>query len=94
METSGILLAAKTKSAYQNLQAQFRKHEIQKRYIAILDGDITRKEGTIELPIRPDPADRPRQVVDHQWGKPAITRYKVLGHRGKQTIVAFCPVTA
>ena len=93
METSGILLAAKTKSAYQNLQAQFRKHEIQKRYIAILDGDITRKEGTIELPIRPDPADRPRQVVDHQWGKPAITRYKVLGHHGKQTIVAFCPVT-
>lgn len=93
METSGILLAAKTKCAYQNLQAQFRKHEIQKRYIAILDGDIAQQEGTIDLPIRPDPEDRPRQVVDHQWGKPAITRYKVLGHHGKQTIVAFCPVT-
>ena len=93
METSGILLAAKTKCAYQNLQAQFRKHEIQKRYIAILDGDIAQQEGTIDLPIRPDPEDRPRQAVDHQWGKTAITRYKVLGHHGKQTIVAFCPIT-
>ena len=93
METSGILLAAKTKAAYQNLQAQFRKREVQKRYIAILDGDIAQQEGTIDLPIRPDPADRPRQVVDRQWGKPAVTRYKVLERRGGKTVVAFCPVT-
>ena len=93
METSGILLAAKTKSAYKNLQAQFRKHEIRKRYIAILDGNITSQEGAIELPIRPDPADRPRQTVDHQWGKSSTTRYQVLERRNGKTIVAFYPIT-
>ena len=46
--------------------------------IAWLDGIVEKKEGHIELPLRPDPEDRPRQVVDAVHGKPAVTDYTVL----------------
>ena len=54
---------------------------IKKRYIALLDGKISSKEGTIILPLRMDPLDRPRQVVDHEHGKTAITQYQVLNEQ-------------
>lgn len=77
MATSGVLLIAKNKEVHQHLQAQFKNRMIKKRYIALLDGKISSKEGTIILPLRMDPLDRPRQVVDHEHGKTAITQYQV-----------------
>ena len=59
MATSGLLLAAKTKEAHQNLQAQFKNRTIQKRYIALLEGEVPQDEGEIRLPLCPDPLDRP-----------------------------------
>ena len=73
MATSGVLLIAKNKEVHQHLQAQFKNRMIKKRYIALLDGKISSKEGTIILPLRMDPLDRPRQVVDHEL-KTAITQ--------------------
>lgn len=93
MATSGLLIIAKNKKVHQHLQAQFKNHSIRKKYIALLDGIIPQDEGTIELPICPDPLDRPRQVVDMEYGKPAITYYQVLERRDKCTRIAFHPHT-
>ena len=93
MATSGLLIVAKNKKVHQHLQAQFKNHTIRKMYIALLDGIIPQDEGTIELPICPDPLDRPRQVVNMEYGKPAITHYQVLERRDKCTRIAFHPHT-
>lgn len=93
MATSGLLLIAKTKETHQNLQAQFKNRCIKKRYIALLDGRTDSEEGIIELPLRLDPLNRPRQVADREHGKPAITRYRVLKYTENKTLVAFYPLT-
>ena len=92
-ETSGLIIFAKDKASHKILQQQFLDHAIKKRYIALLDGRIASDEGTIDLPIRPDVDDRPRQRVDHEHGKPALTRYRVLERTGAVTRVALEPLT-
>ena len=93
MATSGLLLIAKTKEVHQNLQAQFSNRSIKKRYTALLEGIVSDEEGTIDLPLYLNPLDRPRQIVDKEHGKPAITRYRVLARTKSQTLVAFYPLT-
>lgn len=93
MATSGLLLAAKTKEAHQNLQAQFKNRTIQKRYIALLEGEVPLDEGEIRLPLCPDPLDRPRQIVSEEFGKPTLTRYRVLEQTSEKTLIAFYPQT-
>ena len=93
MDTSGVLLLALTKEAHQELQAQFKHRTVRKRYIALLEGRITPPKGRIELPLRPDLHDRPRQAVDPLHGKPAITEYEVLEFRNGRTRIAFYPLT-
>ena len=82
MATSGLMVIAKTEFAYHRLQEQFASHQIQKKYIAIVcakEGSI-QPEGLLSLPLMPDYLDRPRQIVNHEQGKEAITEYKVLGN--------------
>lgn len=93
MATSGILLIAKTKEVHQNLQAQFKNRTVKKRYTALLDGVITADKGIIDLPLCLDPSDRPRQIVNEKYGKPAMTRYQVLSRSNNQTRIAFYPLT-
>ena len=93
MATSGLILIAKTKKVHQNLQAQFKNRTVCKRYVAWLDGIVKEKEGRIELPLRPDPEDRPRQVVDAVHGKPAVTDYTVLHYHLGRTFISFIPKT-
>ena len=93
MATSGLILIAKTKEVHQNLQAQFKNRTVCKRYVAWLDGIVKEKEGRIELPLRPDPEDRPRQVVDAVHGKPAVTDYTVLHYHSGHTFISFIPKT-
>lgn len=80
MDTSGLLLIAKNEETHALLQEQFEKRQVKKRYIALLDGDITshNKEGYIRLPLRPDYDNSPLQLVDFQHGKNAVTRYEIL----------------
>ena len=92
-ETSGLVVFAKDKDTHKALQQQFENHTIQKRYIALLDGIVSEDEGVIDLPLMPDVDDRPRQRVDEELGKPAVTRYQVLERCGRQTRVAFIPLT-
>lgn len=87
MATSGLMVIAKTEFAYHRLQEQFASHQIQKKYIAIVcakEGSI-QPEGILSLPLMPDYLDRPRQIVNHEQGKEAITEYKVLGNAGNDT---------
>ncbi len=91
--TSGLVVFAKTKEVQSNLRKQFEKRTVSKTYHALLDGVPAKDEGTIDLPLRPDLNDRPRQVVDHEHGKQAITKYKVLDYRGICTLVEFTPLT-
>ena len=92
-ETSGLVVFAKDKDSHKALQQQFENHTIKKRYIALLDGIVPQDEGIIDLPIRPDVDDRPRQRVDLEHGKPAVTRYRVLERGQGVTRVSFDPLT-
>lgn len=93
MATSGLILAAKDKNIHQQLQALFETRKIKKRYTAILEGNVPGNEGKITLPLCPDINDRPRQRVDYEYGKPAVTLYKVLEKTPDETLVSFYPQT-
>ncbi len=93
LDTSGIMLVAKDLATHGALQRQFSEHTISKRYVAILDGDPPSDGGTIDLPLRLDVDDRPRQVVDHVHGKAARTEWRVLAREGGRTRVALYPKT-
>lgn len=78
MATSGVLLIAKTEFAYHRLQKAFLNHQIQKKYVAIISGKDISEKGIISLPLLPDYLNRPRQIVNHEQGKEAITEYEIL----------------
>lgn len=93
MSTSGIMLIAKTEAAYLNLQSQFIKRNIKKCYEALLDGVVLQKEGIIDLPLRVDLDDRPRQLVCYDYGKPAQTHWEVIAIENGKTRIHFYPIT-
>ncbi|HQX03290.1 MAG TPA: pseudouridine synthase, partial [Flavobacterium sp.] len=93
MSTSGILLLAKSTETYLNLQAQFMKRTVQKRYVALLSGKIEQDSGEINLPLRVDLDNRPNQLVCYQYGKPAKTLWNVIERRENTTLVHFHPIT-
>ena len=93
MDTSGLLLIAKTKEVHACLQEQFEKQEIKKRYIALLSSKPNVvPTGFIRLPLCPDYENRPLQKVDFEHGKPSITRYELL-EDSEHTRIAFYPQT-
>lgn len=93
MATSGLLLIAKDKLTHKELQKQFQEQRVKKRYVALLDGILLSDKGRIELPICLNPFDRPRQMVDYQRGKKAITYYTTLNYKKETTKVVFYPLT-
>ncbi len=93
MSTSGILVLAKDKKVHMHLQKQFIKRNVQKRYVALLDGIVAEDSGTIDLPLRVDLDDRPRQLVCYEHGKRAVTKWEVVERRTNQTLIYFYPIT-
>ena len=93
MATSGLLVVAKTKEAHKDIQKQFLKRTVTKRYTALLSGIIPQDGGEIDLPLRGDLDDRPRQMVCHEFGKKAITQWKVVQRNETTTKVHFWPLT-
>ena len=98
MGTSGLLIVAKTQDVYRALQEQFVKHQIRKKYLAVLEMNHSSfniqhstlpAKGRISLPLRPDPMNRPRQIVDLEHGKRTVTDYEFLSDR----VVALWPQT-
>ena len=70
METSGIIVLARNKEAQRKLSLMFEEREIQKRYIAVVHGCVPDASGVVELPLICDWPNRPKQMVDHDRGKP------------------------
>lgn len=93
MSTSGLLVVAKTKEAHKNIQHQFLKRTVKKKYSALLSKAIGKNEGEINLPLRGDFDDRPRQLVCFEHGKKAITKWKVIERNENTTKVHFWPLT-
>jgi len=93
MATSGLLVLAKNKKAHKYLQGQFINKTIKKRYTALLDGILRKDKGTINLPLRVDLNDRPRQLVCFEHGKPAETKWEVIERENGKTKIHFYPIS-
>jgi tRNA pseudouridine32 synthase/23S rRNA pseudouridine746 synthase len=101
MDTSGLMVLARTKEAHRELSRQFHDRETKKRYIALLDGELTEAcpaaglgdSGTIRLPFRLDVENRPLQIYDPVHGKLGITHWKVLSVENGKTRVELIPIT-
>jgi len=93
MSTSGVMLVAKTKEVHKMLQSLFVKRSMKKTYVAVLDGIIEGDEGFIDLPLRLDIDDRPRQMVCCEHGKTSRTKWRVLERKEGKTKVQFFPIT-
>ncbi len=93
LETSGILLLARDKETSTQIRQQFEKRQVQKVYEAVLSGSVKIDTGTIELPIWGDPENRPYQQVHSEYGKPSITRFRVMAREGNCDRVEFLPLT-
>ncbi len=86
METSGVLLLARSRKMQRELSLLFQQRKIEKRYLALVTGKLPKYSGTIDKPLAADWPRRPRQKVDFTHGKPSITHYKVLQyHRNDNT---------
>ncbi len=93
LDTSGLLIAAKDPVTLVALQRAFARREVDKRYAAWLDGVVARDHGVVELALRVDLDDRPRQIHDPLHGKPAMTLWRVVERTASRTKVLLVPRT-
>ncbi|MBN2163748.1 MAG: RluA family pseudouridine synthase [Pontiellaceae bacterium] len=95
METSGLILFARTPEAQRNLSMQFEKRETEKQYVAVVEGMVERDEGMVDYPMRKDMTQRlpPRHLVDCVRGKKAITEWRVIERGSDTTRMALYPKT-
>jgi tRNA pseudouridine32 synthase/23S rRNA pseudouridine746 synthase len=92
-DTSGVMIMANDKDAHRELSRQFQDREVEKTYEAIVFGLVEEDSGMIDLPIRKDMENRPRQCVDHEQGKPSLTKWKVIERMEDRTRLALYPKT-
>jgi tRNA pseudouridine32 synthase / 23S rRNA pseudouridine746 synthase len=93
MDTSGLLVVAKTRQAHKHIQRQFLQGTVRKRYRALLAKVIEHSEGEINLPLSADLFNRPRQLVCFKTGKRSITKWKTIKKYNAMTRVDFWPLT-
>ncbi len=93
MATSGIICLAMHKEAHRNLSIQFQDRKTAKRYIARVFGKLEQATGSVDLPLICDWPNRPKQMVDHDNGKPSLTHFKVLEYEQNATRVELTPIT-
>jgi tRNA pseudouridine32 synthase/23S rRNA pseudouridine746 synthase len=92
-DTSGVMIFARTKAAQGFLGQEFEKRRARKTYIARVHGEIAGDSGTIDLPIGADWPNRPRQMVSHDHGRPAVTDWQVISRAPGETRVRLSPLT-
>ncbi|WAC49152.1 RluA family pseudouridine synthase [Asticcacaulis sp. SL142] len=93
MATSGLMVMARGKAAHRSLSMAFEARQVDKHYVAVVAGQVAADEGAVDLPLITDWPNRPRQRVDHDIGKPSLTRYRVLERLSDRTRVELEPVT-
>ena len=92
-DTSGVIIFARTKLAQGFLGQEFEQRRAQKTYVARLKGSLTPDNGTVDLPLGSDWDYRPRQKIDHEHGRPAVTDWQVLDRNEAETRVRLTPHT-
>ena len=92
-ETSGVMVMALNADSHRELSRQFHDREVNKAYVAVVYGQMEAEYGEIDLPMRCDIDNRPRQIIDHQHGKWALTRWQMLEHQKDRTRLLLKPVT-
>ncbi|MGB5973368.1 MAG: pseudouridine synthase [Nodosilinea sp.] len=92
-DTSGVLVLALDAASHRQLSQQFEQRQVQKTYQAVVAGNVSPSSGLIDLPLWGDPAQRPRQQVNRQRGRPSQTKFEVLARKGDTTRLAFYPLT-
>ncbi len=93
MATSGLMLIALTPRANKSLAKQFAIRQISKQYVALVEGEVEQKNGAIELPMRGDLDDRPRQLVCYQHGKVAETTWTFVETKNGHSKILLSPKT-
>jgi len=93
LDTSGIMIIPLNKPTHAHISRQFQERRVEKSYHAVVFGVVDQDTGEIELPIRCDWENRPLQMIDHEQGKHALTRYEVLKRMKDRTRMLLKPVT-
>ena len=93
MSTSGLMIIALDKETERCFKMQFQNREIKKRYRAIVHGQLSTHSGVIDLPLRCDWPNRPRQMVCHEEGKPSQTEYRLIKQSESVSEVELTPIT-
>lgn len=91
--TSGLLVMARGLPAQRALSLAFERRKVHKTYVAVVEGLVAEASGRIDLPLIVDWPNRPRQIVDHAIGKPALTHWRVLARSDGRTRMQLQPVT-
>ena len=92
-DTSGLMVFAMTPHAQRHLGLQFEHRRVKKTYVARVHGRLEPKTGTVDLPLIVDWPNRPKQMVDHENGKPAVTDWKVVKASDAESRVRLFPQT-
>ena len=92
-DTSGVMVFALTAHAQRHLGLQFEKRHIKKAYVARVWGEMTEKTGIVDLPLAVDWPNRPRQIVDHENGRPALTEWRAQRSGNGETRLRLFPKT-
>lgn len=93
MDTSGVIVLAMTAHAHRHLGLQFEKRQTRKEYEALVWGEVAAETGRIDQPIITDWPNRPRQMIDHERGRSAVTDWQVVAREHGMTRVRLKPLT-
>jgi len=93
MATSGLMVFARGEVMQRELSRMFREREVTKRYVALVAGVIENEAGEIDLPLIVDWPNRPKSKVDHELGKPSLTRYRLLSIEDGDSRLELEPIT-
>lgn len=92
-DTSGVMIFARNKRAQGFLGQEFEQRRAQKTYIARVAGQMSGEAGRVDLPLCADWPNRPRQMVSHEHGRPAVTDWQVISREATETRVRLTPLT-
>jgi len=92
-ETSGLLLLARDADSHRELSRQFQDRETDKTYQALCFGQPKEDSGSIDLPLRYDPPNKPRHIVCYEHGKAALTHWRILERCGTFCRIELKPIT-
>lgn len=86
-DTSGLIMAAKNDKSHASLAAQLKEHSVTRRYLALVHGNLSHDQGTVDAPIGRDPHDRKMYTVIDRNSKHAVTHFHVMERFGDYTLL-------